>query len=110
MNTQHVLKLHVGLSNPSIAQEDVVDYVQDYLNGRSEAPSGATIRPGIGLWRDQREANLTVEIWVDTDEERRAVRRLKPLLEEEFDRHCVCLASETTEMTHEVELEPNVQS
>jgi len=105
MKPQQYMKLHVGLSNPSIEQSDVVDYIQDYLMERSHAPSGATIRPGIGLWKDQRERNLTVEIWTDSDEEREAVKRLKLHLESEFDRDCVCLSRGSMEMTHDVGLE-----
>lgn len=86
-----VATLNIGSENPSISRDDVIDYIERELNSRESAPSGATITKGIGLWKGDREENLIVEIWIDTEEELEAVRQLKADIEEEYSRFCVCL-------------------
>lgn len=95
-----VAKLHIGSENPEIDREEVKDFIEAYLEGNGVAPSGATIIEGTGLWKGDREENLIVEIWVDSEEELEAVRDMKVALEDQFDRHCVCLSLEQRYYEH----------
>ena len=90
MKSQTITTLYVGLSNPQQDPDDVIDEVHDYLQKVPDAPSGATIDQGRGLWKEQREKNLQFQFWTDGRQEVDELAVLKHHLETVFDRSCVC--------------------
>lgn len=95
-----VAKLHIGTENPSIDREDVKDFIKQSLEDYERYPSGATFINGEGFYEGESEANLIVEIWIDSEEELEAIRSLKTALEEDYDRYCVCLSLENRYYEH----------
>lgn len=100
-----VAKLHI--SRDTTDKDNIVSFLEGFLKASSEAPSGATVIEGTGLWfpedddkDDEVEENLIIEIWVDSEEELSEVKRLKGSLENQFDQHCVCLSLENRHYEH----------
>lgn len=92
--------LTVGTSNPDVDPEKVEGFVHELLQKTEETPSGATITHGTGLFNEEREDNVIVEMWVDSEEELEAVRDMADVLKEEFERYCVCLKLDEVYMEH----------
>jgi len=90
MKPQTKVTLYVGLSNPDVQPDEIIDTTHEFLQEVDEAPSGATIEQGKGLWKDQREKNLRIEFWTDGRKEIDWLAVLKNHLEGVHDRSCVC--------------------
>lgn len=100
-----VAKLHI--SRDQAGKQEIQDFLEAYLKAHSDAPSGATVIEGTGLWfpedddlDDEIEENLIIEIWIDSEEELEHMHNLKDSLEDEFDQHCVCLSLENRYYKH----------
>jgi hypothetical protein len=100
-----VAKLHI--SRDQAGKQEIQDFLESYLKAHSDAPSGATVIEGTGLWfpedeelEDEIEENLIIEIWIDNKSELDHMYDLKEDLEDEFDQHCVCLSLENRHYEH----------
>lgn len=89
-------RLHINHDNHR--RKDFNEFVRRELKQSEKLPSGYSLIEGEGGWfpdedglDDEIEPKSILEVWIDSDEELKAVRKLKEILEEEFDQHCVCL-------------------
>lgn len=84
------------ISEQDLNKFNVIEFVRDYLDGNSNAPSGATITEHYGIWKGDTEDGIKIEIWYGGEDELEAVRGLRDGLQETFDQYCVCLKLGTT--------------
>lgn len=102
-NMQTIAKLHMSLDTAT--HEEAEKWVENRLKADSQAPSGATITSGTGMWfpedhDDEVEDNIMISCWIDTEEELDAMRNMKDAMEDEFNQHCVCLSLEERYFEH----------
>ena len=98
-------RLHINHDNHS--REDFKEFIRKELKESDKLPSGYGMMAGEGGWfpdedelDDEIEPKTVLEVWIDNQEELEAVRKLKEILEAEFDQHCVCLELTKTHYEH----------
>lgn len=102
-NMQTIAKLHMSLDTAEFPEAK--EWVENRLKHDKEAPSGATVTHGVGMWfpedhDDEVEDNIMIECWIDTEEELDAMRNMKEDMEDFFNQHCVCLSLEERYFEH----------
>lgn len=98
-------RLHINHDNHD--RMEFKEYVRDKIRNTEALPSGYSIFEGEGGWfpeseglEDEIEPKSLLEMWIDTEEELKAVRDLKIQLEDKFDQHCVCLELTNSHYEH----------
>lgn len=96
-------KLHINHDNHR--RKDFNEFVRRELKNSENLPSGYSLLEGEGGWfpedqDDEIEPKSILEVWIDSEKELKAVRKLKEILEDEFDQHCVCLELQQVRIEH----------
>lgn len=89
-------RLHINHDNHT--RKEFKEFVRHEIKESEKLPSGYGLLQGEGGWfpesddlDDEIEPKTVLELWIDSEEELEAVRKLKEILEAEFNQHCVCL-------------------
>lgn len=98
-------RLHINHDNHE--RQEFNEFIRNELKNSDKLPSGYSLFEGEGGWfpaeddlDDEIEPKSLLEVWIDSEEELKAVRKLKEILEDEFNQHCVCLELTKTHYEH----------
>lgn len=116
-----VARLHISLNSnytsasTALRKSEVIKEIKTRVRTTQDMPSGATVYDGIGLWYPRTEYgnikesqaeetdNVIVEMWVDNQDELKAVKDFKRELEDRHDHFCLCLSLEDKYFIHDEE-------